>query len=312
MKKILIYIFCIAVISLTGCSNTVSEKAADINVMDYTDSFEYEGKAFLYSKVHSIQNKDYTYFVLDEHKKEIAITKIQNAKEELAIPAKLDGYKVVCLSVPFHNFAAYEEGEYMPESQYCILNQADANNVKSLIIPEGVEIIGIAAFMDLSQLKRVSLPDSLKVIGVDAFANDGIEKIELPINLENVEMSAFYNCESLTKVTINSREAFFETEYPPFKSCGRLEEVVLGNVECAYMDGFRLNNIKRMIVHSSAKTIDMTNCNIGTIILEGRNTVFNWREDYHYDWNEDLTVVVPEGSEAIPVLEKLNIKFIKK
>lgn len=100
---------------------------------DYAYSFEYNGRKFLYSKIQFIQSHDYTYFVLDADKKEIAITKITNAEGEVAIPGKLDGYKVVSLGVPLNNFSAYEEGLYNPKSQYSVFEKDDKNKITCLI-----------------------------------------------------------------------------------------------------------------------------------------------------------------------------------
>ncbi len=262
MKKGLIFLafFIVINISLTGCgkdnlknNTTASENINTIHIFDYVNSFKYGGKQFLYSKMDFIQSENYTYFILDKHKKEISITKILNAKGKLTIPNRLDGFKVVCVGVPLNNFAAYEEGEYVPESQYCILDKKDVNNVTSLFISEDIKNIGIGAFINMTRLKQVLLPDSLECIGINAFANTGIEDLVLPVNLKSVRMSSFYGCNYLKKVTVNSKNVLFENEYPAFKGCDSLKEVAWGNVENVDMGGFRLNDLERVVMPSTMK-----------------------------------------------------------
>jgi hypothetical protein len=234
---------------------------------DYAESFKYNGREYLYSKLKFIQSQDYTYFILDEDKKEISITRISNAKGEVTIPNKLDGYKVVCLGVSLDSFSAYEEGLYKPKSKYSIFEQEDMNKVTSLIIPEGIKHIGITAFADMANLEEVSFPESLETIGIEAFANDGIKELVLPKNLELIDLCAFYGCESLAKVTVNSGNIIGGGEYPSFKFCENLELVIWGNVKQANVDLFDLSTIKKVVIPSSAETCEMTCCNIEKAFL---------------------------------------------
>lgn len=67
-------------------------------------------------------------------------------------------------------------------------------NIKKVIIPEGVEVIGSYAFASCTALEEVVLPTTLKKIQSNAFA--GCTKLK-KINLENVQfinIRAFYNC----------------------------------------------------------------------------------------------------------------------
>ncbi len=68
----------------------------------------------------------------------------------------------------------------------------DAEHVKSIVIPEGYEIIGSYAFSRLSELTHVTLPGTLKSIGEDAFrGSEQIMDIIIPESVENIGSNAF-------------------------------------------------------------------------------------------------------------------------
>ena len=77
--------------------------------------------------------------------------------------------------------------------------------LESVIVPEGMRSIGVAAFTGCSNLKNVSLPSSLTSIGSDAFKNcTSLEEITLPNKLTRIIDYSFENCTSLTEITIPS------------------------------------------------------------------------------------------------------------
>lgn len=102
------------------------------------------------------------------------------------------------------------------------------NDIKSLIIEDGVTSIGDSAFSWCRELTNVTLPDTLTVIGNRAFENcedittvkmsksvesigswafygcDNLISIELPDTLKRIENLAFHDCKSLTVLNIPS------------------------------------------------------------------------------------------------------------
>lgn len=71
--------------------------------------------------------------------------------------------------------------------------------VGSLIIPEGVEEIGLSAFQGCANLTgSLFLPTTLKTIGYSAFEGCGFTcEISLPDNVEEIGDRAFFNCRNL-------------------------------------------------------------------------------------------------------------------
>ncbi len=74
--------------------------------------------------------------------------------------------------------------------------------METIILPETVHTIERGAFMG-AQIKSIILPDSLTVIGDDAFAACvHLEKIFLPPHLTKIGARAFMGCVSLAPVSI--------------------------------------------------------------------------------------------------------------
>ena len=112
----------------------------------------------------------FTYRILHRTEKAAAIVSVNEAVEHLTIPAVLDGYKIVCISIPW-GADTYDRPE-MPGKL--------KNSLKSLTIQDGVQEIGDCAFADCKKLTTLKLPKDLVRIGE----------------------SAFNGCTSLKKVTI--------------------------------------------------------------------------------------------------------------
>lgn len=85
-----------------------------------------------------------------------------------------------------------------------------AESLSSVNIPEGVTSIEYGGFRYCSSLKSVDLPETLESIGGKAFSESGIETITLPLNVKEIEMTAFDGCESLTDVYYDGTRAELE------------------------------------------------------------------------------------------------------
>ena len=97
----------------------------------------------------------------------------------------------------------------------------DREEVRAVVIEKGVTSIGEGAFSDCANLTQVILPDSIKMIKDDAFGEceklceirlpeglqrleaafgAGIETLELPTSLEEIEAGAFCDRSSLEEI----------------------------------------------------------------------------------------------------------------
>jgi len=75
--------------------------------------------------------------------------------------------------------------------------------VKKVLLPETVKEIGNAAFQD-STIEFINLPESLIKVGHYAFASTRLTEVGLPNSLETITAGMFYNCQSLSTVTIGT------------------------------------------------------------------------------------------------------------
>ncbi len=71
-------------------------------------------------------------------------------------------------------------------------------DVTAIVVEEGITSIGDMCFDNLSNVTGVSLPSTLTRIGRNAFCYTALERIDLPINIEYIDESAFSNLTSLT------------------------------------------------------------------------------------------------------------------
>ena len=77
----------------------------------------------------------------------------------------------------------------------------DNTKIKELVIEDGIEEIGGAAFRN-NLIEEVVIPDSVKIIGGGAFSNnEQLKKVTLSKNLTEIASSVFYGC-PIQEVTI--------------------------------------------------------------------------------------------------------------
>lgn len=101
---------------------------------------------------------------------------------------------------------------------------ADAENIREVYIPEGVEIIGNSAFNGCTSIEIVVMPDSVTEVGKQvffktpnlkavtwsknadvpeyAFSYSGITAITIPDGVKSIGEYAFEHCESLSDITL--------------------------------------------------------------------------------------------------------------
>ena len=106
----------------------------------------------------------------------------------------------------------YDEGETPWDFQ--------RDDIKKIVIKEGVTRIGDYAFAGCQNLTSVEIPNSVKSIGVRAFVECiKLPSIEIPNSVTIIGYQAFYNCYYLASVTIGNsvtdiaKEAFCALPY---------------------------------------------------------------------------------------------------
>lgn len=104
--------------------------------------------------------------------------------------------------------------------------------LESVIVPEGVKIIGERAFAHCDNLKKIVLPDSLETLGNRAFLNCGyLKSVVLGNGLREIGNGAFWLCSNLKRIKI-PKSVKRIGDYA-FEDCIRLIEASIDDAECS-------------------------------------------------------------------------------
>lgn len=188
-----------------------------------------------------------------------------------------------------------------------------------------VTSVGSNAFNNESRLTGITIPETVTFIDQFAFSKTGIKEITVPESVTTLSSSAFDECKSLTKATINAQ---IETlDISTFLNCTALEEVTLPEslktikrdvfVSCSSLKSItipdnvttigeaafsRCNGLKEIIIGDGVTTIEkeaFQDCGAETIVLGKSvssigNNAFNNRSSYD-DYYKNLKSITCKG-----------------
>lgn len=157
-----------------------------------------------------------------------------NCPDTIRIP---DGVKVIS-----HRAFAKEILEY------------DVCQVRVVILPEGLDSIGYAAFSG-SRITKLDIPNSVRYIGENAFSQCYFfEKVRLPRELISIPQYAFSDCRNLKHVDIPN--SVISIENCAFENCTDLKNVVISNsVKSIQYGAFRKSGIRELVIPNSVTYI---------------------------------------------------------
>ncbi len=98
-------------------------------------------------------------------------------------------------------------------------------DIRSVIVSDGITTIGNSAFDGCLNLVTVSLPETLTSIGTYAFACTGLKSLSLPSQVTVIKDASFKQCESLTILVIPSTVTAIESF--GFNSCTSLTSLYI-------------------------------------------------------------------------------------
>lgn len=99
--------------------------------------------------------------------------------------------------------------------------------ISTLIIPEGVKVIGYHAFDCYRDLRKVVIPGSVEVISPSAFYNcKELEEAIIPESVDWIGYEAFYDCSEAIIILRKRREDFALIGINAFKNCKDVKEEV--------------------------------------------------------------------------------------
>ena len=101
----------------------------------------------------------------------------------------------------------------------------DCEELTSVSFPSSLKLIAFRAFSGCTALRQVKLPAGLSRLGRFAFSNSGVEEVELPSTLDEIQDAAFNECHSLSSVTLH--EGLVKIGGSVFSGCHNLASCTL-------------------------------------------------------------------------------------
>ena len=131
------------------------------------------------------------------------------------------------------------------------------NDVKQVIILEGITHIKCDAFWAYEQLEKVYIPETVTSIGDEAFFScQKLKEISLPISLKIISNGAFCGCKSLESIVIP--EGISKVESTTFADCANLKRVSIPESVtriCSFAFS-NCNSLKIISIPRSVENID--------------------------------------------------------
>lgn len=105
---------------------------------------------------------------------------------------------------------------------------AKKDDIKQVVIREGVTSIGSYAFNCFYSLTDVVIPESMEWIGNDAFYGcDSLITVSIPKNVESIGSNAFYKCDGMTDIEIPKNGALSYIGKEAFYKCSSLKNILI-------------------------------------------------------------------------------------
>ncbi len=149
----------------------------------------------------------------------IRITSCPGGAEAIVVPSVIGGKKVIAIG----------EGAFSPDAE-------GGTGARVIVLPDGVRIIGNAAFASCTSLEYIRLPRSLEGdIGQNFFKNcSSLRSVIIPEGVERIGSAAFFGCTSLGRVELPGSVEIIGPE--AFAGCTSLSEFICGGGEpsCEY------------------------------------------------------------------------------
>ena len=148
-------------------------------------------------------------------------------EEHITIPETHKGKKVIGIRGNVFMNLNNLKSVTLPDTMEVIRGHAfdGDSSLESINLPSKLKYLGGGAFKNCHNLKEITIPESLTEINGNTFENTGIETIELSDTITNVGGSAFKDCENLK--TVKLPKNITEIHGNTFENCTKLESIVI-------------------------------------------------------------------------------------
>ena len=140
-------------------------------------------------------------FKLTEDGNGLVITKYKGTSRHAVIPATIQGLpvkEVANMGNPQVTTIVLSDGIEVIGSNAC----SGYDGLTTVVLPSTLKVIANRAFEKCTALRTVNFPDSLRAIGLEAFYDTGLEEVTLPEGLVLLCGAAFNSCDKLERITI--------------------------------------------------------------------------------------------------------------
>lgn len=158
---------------------------------------------------------------------------------------------------------------------------AYGDDIKAIVIENGVTNIGNDAFYSCPSIESVIIPGSIKIIGDGVFFGyTKLASVIIQEGVENIDYAAFYNCTGLKSITIP--ESMKIIGFQAFNNCSSLVSITIpeGVESIGYSAFSGCTSLKSIIIPSKVKAIE---------------------DGLFYDCTRLESVTIPEGVKSIGI-----------
>lgn len=289
MKKIFLcfMLVCILLISFSGCNDLTNNP-----LNNTTTEIGTETKTETKSETRVNPASDFQYEI-NSNQTGIIINKYIGKKQDVVIPSHIEDLPVISLKgMPDEHYpSAVSEGVF------------EGSNIKTVVIPKTIKIIGYTAFNDCKQLTTITFlsDSSLTNISGKAFANCvKLEKIDLSsTQVKIIDPLAFQGCTNLKEITFS--ETLEEIRAKAFYECFSLLEVNFPNSLTKIEGGAfaYCTNLQHVSIPQSLKLTSFDEAifhNVGAlkqiIFEEGRESIIGYAL---FQTDANVEIIVPKG-----------------
>ena len=170
-------------------------------------------------------------------------------------------------------------------------------------VPDGVTIIGDAAFYGCNGLTKVTIPNGMIRVGNGAFSGcSGLTSLAIPDSVTDIGPYALYNCTNLAFVMIGN--GVKSIEYHSFSGCSRLGSLMIPDsvTDIGNYAFYNCTNLAFVMIGNGVKSIGyeaFSGCTSMTnIVVDSQNPSYSSLGGVLFSCNQSTLIAFPGGKQG--------------